>query len=89
MSIKSDFIEHLTKKLERIEGNFKVECEEVGIDPNESCYYSLRVDEDGCPHAYGNSESIYSDGYDMGQQDGEWNSLKDLLTWVLSYEEKK
>ncbi len=73
---------YLQEKVNTIEKDLIVECEENQINPDESCHYHLRIDEYGCPYGHGNSDDCYSDGYDMGEKDGELQTLKLIIDYI-------
>lgn len=79
--MKEELIKHLQEKIESIENDLKIECEEREIDYNSSSHYDLSI-EDGEPYSLGNSTDCYDDGYGRGEQDGELKTLKSILEYI-------
>ena len=80
--MKQELMKYLQEKINVIETDLIYECQELQINPAESIHYHLRLDEGGEPFSNGNSDDCYSDGYDMGEKDGELQALKLILEYI-------
>ena len=79
--MKLELSKYLQEKIESIENNLKIECEEREIDYNSSSHYDLSI-EDGEPYSLGNSTDCYDDGHTRGEQEGELKTLKSILEYI-------
>lgn len=79
--MKEELIKYLQDKIESIENNLKIECEERELDYSSSSHYDLSI-EGKEPYSSGNDTDCYDDGYRRGKEDGELKTLKFLLKHI-------
>lgn len=77
-------LKYLNQKIKKSDENLDVELEERGISKKTGTYSDLGLDQDGIPRSHGNSDDVYNDGFNYGRDQGHYDCLVELKTYLES-----
>lgn len=76
--------EFLEKKIISLQKHITDYAEETGRDDSEVSFYDLGLDSEGMPYAHGNSDDVYSSGFDNGSLDGKDDAYHEVLSFIIN-----
>lgn len=85
---KLDFIYNLVNKVLANGNAALAELKETRPEDTEATFYNMGLDNDGMPYSFGNADDVYSDGFQYGSREGEYELAKKILR-ILHGEEVK
>lgn len=75
----------LKEKIQDLINEYDMTHSRLLSESSDGNFYSLGIDEDGCPNSMGNYDDVYSDGFDNGTYQGEAEIIEKLKE-ILKYE---
>ena len=82
--MSESLLKYLNQKIKKSDDNLDIELEERGLSKETGSYSDLGLNEDGIPRSHGNSDDVYNDGFKYGRDQGHYDCLVELKTYLES-----
>ena len=76
-------LDYLNKEIDALDKELDIMIEQRNL-PKESSFEDIGLDEDGIPRSQGNSDDVYNDGFKYGCDQGHYDCLVELKTYLES-----